>query len=79
MKCFRYILMCGYIKVTQMTCCPKKEKKKEPVSYRLRSISAQVFVPLDHDVLFPEGGIAPNQVIARSELEVHRQMFTEWM
>ena len=24
-----------------------------------------------------EGGIAPNQVIARSELEVHRQMFTE--
>ena len=25
------------------------------------------------------GGIAPNQVIARSEFEVHRQMFTEWM
>ena len=23
------------------------------------------------------GGIAPNQVIARSEFEVHRQMFTE--
>ena len=28
--------------------------------------------PADH-----EGGIAPNQVIARSEFEVHRQMFTE--
>ena len=26
-----------------------------------------------------QGGIAPNQVIARSEFEVHRQMFTEWM
>ena len=26
---------------------------------------------------FPLGGIAPNQVIARSELEVHRQMVTE--
>ena len=25
------------------------------------------------------GGIAPNEVIARSEFEVHRQMFTEWM
>ena len=25
----------------------------------------------------PGGGIAPNQVIARSEFEVHRQMFTE--
>ena len=25
------------------------------------------------------GGIAPNQVIARSEFEVHREMFTEWM
>ena len=24
-----------------------------------------------------KGGIAPNQVIARSELEVHREMFTE--
>ena len=24
-----------------------------------------------------QGGIAPNQVIARSEFEVHRQMFTE--
>ena len=23
------------------------------------------------------GGIAPNEVIARSEFEVHRQMFTE--
>ena len=23
------------------------------------------------------GGIAPNQVIVRSELEVHREMFTE--
>ena len=23
------------------------------------------------------GGIAPNQVIARSELEVHREMYTE--
>ena len=23
------------------------------------------------------GGIVPNQVIARSELEVHREMFTE--
>ena len=54
MKCFRYILMCGYIEVTQMTCYQKKERKKEPVSYRLRSISAQVFVPLDHDVLFRE-------------------------
>ena len=26
-----------------------------------------------------EGGIAPNQVIARSEFEVHRQIVTEWM
>ena len=25
----------------------------------------------------PEGGIAPNQVIARSELDVHRQIYTE--
>ena len=25
------------------------------------------------------GGIAPNQVIARSEFEVHRQIVTEWM
>ena len=25
----------------------------------------------------PKGGIAPNQVIARSEFKVHRQMFTE--
>ena len=25
------------------------------------------------------GGIAPNEVIARSEFEVHREMFTEWM
>ena len=24
-----------------------------------------------------KGGIAPNEVIARSELEVHREMFTE--
>ena len=26
-----------------------------------------------------DGGIAPNQVIARSEFEVHRQMYKEWM
>ena len=25
------------------------------------------------------GGIAPNEVIARSEFEVHRQIVTEWM
>ena len=25
------------------------------------------------------GGIAPNQVIARSEFEVHREMYKEWM
>ena len=25
------------------------------------------------------GGIAPNQVIARSEFEVHRHIYTEWM
>ena len=25
------------------------------------------------------GGTAPNQVIARSELEMHRQIYTEWM
>ena len=27
--------------------------------------------------LFLKGGIAPNQVIARSELEVHRHIYTE--
>ena len=30
-----------------------------------------------HAVLPALGGIAPNEVIARSEFEVHRQMFTE--
>ena len=25
------------------------------------------------------GGIAPNQVIARSEFEVHLEIYTEWM
>ena len=24
-------------------------------------------------------GIAPNKVIAKSEFEVHRQIYTEWM
>ena len=29
--------------------------------------------------MFNKGGIAPNQVIARSEFEVHREIVTEWM
>ena len=28
---------------------------------------------------FSKGGIAENQVIARSEFEVHRQIYMEWM
>ena len=28
-------------------------------------------------LMFNKGGIAPNQVIARSELEVHREIVTE--
>ena len=32
---------------------------------------------LDYFICLAVGGIAPNQVIARSEFEVHRQMYTE--
>ena len=30
-------------------------------------------------MVFSIGGIAPSQVIARSEFEVYRQIYTEWM
>ena len=32
---------------------------------------------MDNNISDLIGGIAPNEVIARSEFEVHRQMFTE--
>ena len=35
------------------------------------------FVPRSHRLSGPYGGIARNQVIARSVLEVHRQIYTE--
>ena len=49
-------------------------------SFRLESRDFYMHHPTDtitHTTAPVIGGIAPNQVIARSEFEVHRQMFTE--
>ena len=45
-----------------------------------RSLKKNPFSSRFHLLLIgPLGGIAPNQVIARSEFEVHHQIYTEWM
>ena len=50
------------------------ERTPLPRSY----ISLLLVVETIKDIMeTAEGGIAPNEVIARSEFEVHRQMFTE--
>ena len=71
-----YIYACGHTKMQVWTIVSlylsHNYSVKTPI-VKMKCLDTSKFV-FNENII---GGIAPNQVIARSEFEVHRQMFTE--